>query len=89
MPRSTGGACYLAVVAGRPQPQEWGTAVRAALPPVVVGDGEVLDGHCQRLDRLGLSGLVGSFVGFQQVSERGVHGISPVVKITTSHSRCE
>lgn len=58
------GTRYLAGVASRSQPEEGGAAVRAALLPVFVGDGEV-DEH-GRLDRLGLRSLSGD-VGGQRV----------------------
>lgn len=87
MPRSAGDLLLLAGVASRAEAQEWLATTRAALPPFHIGDAEVFQ-H-RRLDRLGLRGISGQRVFVEQIGERGVHGISPVVKITTSPSRCE
>lgn len=90
MSRSPGGLLLLAGVAGRAEAHEGSAAVRAALLPVFVGHRQVLQYHRDRLGLRSLSGDVGGQRVFvEQVGKRGVHGISPVVKITTSPSRCE
>ena len=88
MPRSAGDLLLLAGVASRAEAQEWLAATRAALPPFPVNNGQVLQHHGDRLGLRDLSGN-GRFVSLEQVGKRVVHGISPVVKITTSPSRCE